>query len=213
MDINIISIVAGKDEDVAISFEIVAGENRSISKFWLPLSVFTRLSLSVGASSQLVYETVERESKIFYAFKKALYLLNFGMQSRKALLRKLVMRGCEAEIANIALDRLVESQLLSEEDSVVREAEKCAEKLWGESRIRAHLVSKGYMDSDIKKAFYALEDNGVDFTSNCAKLIEKKYLPLPKDKKEMQKIIAALARYGYSVSQIKSAILRGKKTF
>ena len=47
----------------------------------------------------------------------------------------------------------------------------------------------------------------MDFSLNCSKLIKKKYLPLPKDKKEMQKIIAALMRYGYSMSQIKSAVL------
>ena len=207
MEINITAIVAGSDEDVCVSFELVEGENRSRSRFWLPLSVFARLSLTVGTSSQNVYDTVELESKIFYAYKKALYLLSFGMQSRKTLQKKLVMRGCEAEIVCIAIDRLVESRLLIEEDSAVREAEKCAEKLWGETRIRAHLVSKGYGEAEIKKAFFGLEDNGVDFSFNCSKLIKKKYLPLPKDKKEMQKIIAALLRYGYSMSQIKSALL------
>lgn len=207
MEINITSITAGSDEDVCVSFELVEGENRSRSRFFLPLSVFARLSLTVGASSQSVYETVELESKIFHAYKKALYLLSFGMQSKKTLQKKLVIRGCEAEIARVAIDRLVESRLLIEEDSAVREAEKCAEKLWGENRIRAHLISKGYGESEIKKAFFALEDNGVDFSLNCSKLIKKKYLPLPKDKKEMQKIIVALMRYGYSMSQIKAALL------
>ena len=208
MEINIISIVAGSDDDISISFEILEGENRDVSRFLIPISAYTRLSLSMGKSSQSVFDIVEYESKIYVAHKKALYLLSFGTQSKKTLQRKLVMRGCEAEIARIAIDRLVENHLLIEEDSAVREAEKCVEKLWGENRIRAHLTSKGYGEAEIKKAFYALEDNDVDFSLNCSKLIEKKYLPLPKDKKEMQKIIAALMRYGYSMSQIKSAIMK-----
>lgn len=206
MRISIISITAGADDDIAVSFEICEGENRAVSKFWISVSAYTQFSLSVGESSQGVFDAVERESKIYSAYKKATYLLGFGSQSKKTLQTKLVMRGCEAEIAREAIERLVERQLLSEADMALREAEKCVLKLWGESRIRAHLAQKGYGEEEIKKAFFALEDEGVDFSLNCMKLIEKKYLPLPKDKKEMQKIIASLMRYGYSISQIKAAL-------
>ena len=207
MEIAIISIVAGGDDDIAVSFELREGENRSVSKFWLSVSAYTQFSLSIGDSSQAVFDAVEREAKIHSAYKKALCFLSFGSQSRKALHTKLVMRGCEAEIAREAIERLVERHLLSEDDMAQREAEKCVLKLWGEARIRAHLAQKGYAEEQIKKAFFALEDEGVDFSLNCMKLIEKKYLPLPKDKKEMQKIIASLMRYGYSMSQIKAALV------
>ena len=208
MEINIISVVAGVDDDIAVTFEICEGENREVSKFWLSIPAYTQLSLAVGKSSQSVFEAVEREAKIYSAYKKALYILGFGMQSKKTLQRKLVMRGCKPEIALVAIERLVENRLLVEGDSVLREAEKCVEKLWGETRIRAHLASKGYGDEEIKKAFFALEDEGVDFSLNCIKLVEKKYLPLPKDKKELQKVIASLMRYGYSMSQIKFAMMQ-----
>ena len=207
MEITIISITAGADDDIAVSFELCEGENRAVSKFWLSVSAYTQFSLSVGKSSQSVFDAVEREAKIYSAYKKATYLLGFGSQSRKTLQTKLVMRGCEAEIACEAIERLIERQLLSEEDMALREAEKCVLKLWGEARIHAHLARKGYREEEIKKAFFALEDGGVDFSLNCMKLIEKKYLPLPKDKKEMQKIIASLMRYGYSISQIKAALV------
>lgn len=206
MKINIISVLAGADEDIAISFEVSEGENRSVYKFWISISAYTRFSLSVGESSQDVFDAVEREAKIYAAYKKALYILGFGMQSKKTLQRKLITRGYESEIACVAIERLVENRLLVEEASAIREAEKCAEKLWGEARICAHLASKGYGDEEIKKAFFSLEDSGIDFSLNCAKLVEKKYLPLPKDKKELQKIIAALMRYGYSMSQIKASL-------
>ena len=37
-------------------------------------------------------------------------------------------------------------------------------------------------------------------------LLEKKAPQLPKDKKELQKLIASMQRYGFSLSQIKRAI-------
>ena len=208
MRIAITSIVAGVDDDIAVSFELCEGENRSVSKFWISIAAYTQFSLSVGESSQNVFDAVERESKIHFAYKKGLCLLGFGMQSKKRLQYKLLAKGCEAEFAREAIERLVENRLLVEEDSAVREAEKCVEKLWGGARIRAHLVNKGYSESAINEVFFALDDEGVDFSYNCETLIKKKYLPLPKDKKEMQKIITSLIRYGYSLSQIKAAMIK-----
>ena len=206
MEIFIISVGAGDNDDLFISFEIRSGEMRDIQRFLIPITVYTDLSLKVGEVYQSVFEAVELEAKVYAAYRKALYLLSFGSQSAKVLKQKLVMRGCEAEIAGLAVERLIENRLLCNESSALREAEKCVEKLWGQVRIRAHLAQKGYSEADIKKAFYALEDDGVDFTLNCSRLIEKRYLPLPKDKKDLQKIIAALQRYGYSISQIKACI-------
>ncbi len=205
MEIFIISVGAGEGDDVRISFEIRDSDRRDLQRFLIPISAYTSLSLSVGEVDRTVFDEVEREAKIYEAYRKALYLLSFGAQSKKALQRKLVMRGCEEEFVRLAIERIAKNSLLCEEDAALREAEKCVEKLWGENRIRAHLAQKGYGETEIKKAFFALEDNGVDFSQNCAKLIEKKYMPLPKDKKELQKIIAALQRYGYSISQIKAS--------
>ena len=206
MEIFIVSISAGDGDDVFISFEIRDGDRRDTQKFLIPIAAYTDLSLKVGVSNRAVFEIVESESKIYTVYRKALYLLSFGSQSVKVLHEKLVMRGCDPDFAYLAIERLIENRLLCEESTALREAERCVEKLWGEARIRAHLVQKGYGEAEIKKAFYALEDDGVDFISNCSKLIEKRYLPLPKDKKDLQKIIAALQRYGYSISQIKACI-------
>ena len=208
MEIFITSVRAGDNDDVAVCFEIRDGENRCTERLLIPISVYTELSLCAGKTDRDVFDVVEKESKIYLAYRKALYLLSFGSQSARALQRKLVTRGYEPEIVFLAIERLERNHLLCEESSAIREAEKCVEKLWGESRIRSHLASKGYGGEEIKKAFLALEDNGVDFTLNCSRLIEKRYLPLPKDKRELQKIIAALTRYGYSISQIKASILK-----
>ena len=206
MEVYITSISAGGLSEIFVSFELSDGEKRSTSKFLISDGAYTELSLSVGISSNFVYDAVEREAKIYAAYKKALYLLSFSSASKKALYRKLVSKGCEAEFSSLALERLEANGLLCEVDFALREGERCLEKLWGAERIRAHLKEKGYCDDSVNAVFFAFEDMGVDFGENCALLVEKKYPRVPTDKKELQKAIAALMRYGYSLSQIKRAL-------
>jgi regulatory protein len=210
MTFNVTSVSAGGIGEIIVSFDVREGEKRSVSRFLISDDAYTKLSLTVGMSDMLTYEAVEREAYIYGAYKRAIYLLGFSASSRRALYKKLVSKGFDPEYSRIALDRLSDNGLLCEADSAIREAEKCASKLWGEERIRAALFEKGYSDESISTAFFALEDSGVDFDENCLSLIKKKYSSLPTDKKELQKIISSLMRYGYSLSQIKRAIALGR---
>lgn len=210
MTFNVTSVSAGGIGEIIVSFDVREGEKRSVSRFLISDDAYTKLSLTVGMSDMLTYEAVEREAYIYGAYKRAIYLLGFSASSRRALYKKLVSKGFDPEYSRIALDRLSDNGILCEADSAIREAEKCASKLWGEERIRAALFEKGYSDESISTAFFALEDSGVDFDENCLSLIKKKYSSLPTDKKELQKIISSLMRYGYSLSQIKRAIALGR---
>ena len=206
MDVSITSVSAGGLGEIFVSFELRDGAKKSVSKFLISDATYIELALSVGISSSMVYDAVEQEAEIYAVYKKALYLLGYASASRKALERKLVAKGYDAELSSLALDRLQANGLLCEDEFAIREGERCLSKLWGAERIRAHLKEKGYSDESISSVFFAFEDNGVDFDKNCALLIEKKYPRIPTDKKELQKIIASLMRYGYSLSQIKAAI-------
>lgn len=206
MEISITAFSAGRDDDIFVNFELKEGENRYRERFLISLSAYTRLSLSIGLSSQDVFDAVEHEARIYAAYRMALRTSCAGIQSNKSLVRRLVAKGCDAKFACLAVERLVENGLHNEQASALRDAEKCLNKLWGRARIRAYLVNKGYGAKEINQTFYAFEDEGVDFVKNCRALIEKRYAPFPKDKNEAQKIIAALVRYGYSVSEIKEAI-------
>ena len=206
MEVLITSVSAGGLGEIIVSFEIRSGENKSVSRLLISDAAYIALSISAGISDISTYDAVERESNIYVAYKKALYLLGYASSSRRALLRKLVAKGCEAEYANLALDRLEENGFFCESEFAIREGEKCLAKLWGAERIRAHLKEKGYSDNSISSVFFAFEDMGVDFDENCVRLIEKKYSHIPTDKKALQGIIASLMRYGYSLSQIKCAL-------
>ena len=206
MEIYISSIRAGELGEIAVIFELRDRERRNSERFLISDERYAELSLSVGVSDKMTYELVEREAKIYSAYKKALYLLGFASSSRRMLIRKLALKGCEPEISALALDRLEATGLLREADFALREAEKALQKLWGEERIRASLFEKGYSQEAVDSVFFAFEDMNVDFIENCRSLIDKKFAPLPSDKKALQKIIASLVRYGYSLSQIKQAM-------
>ena len=208
MNAYITSVSAGGLGEIIVAFELRDGERRSTSRFLISDGAYTELSLSVGVSDLYTYDAVERESRIYAAYKRALYLLGYASSSRRELQRKLTVKGYEPEFSALALDRLEANGLLCESDFALREAEKCLSKLWGEGRIRAHLLEKGYTAESVNAVFFTFEDSGVDFDENCALLIKKKYPITPSDKKDLQKIIASLMRYGYSLSQIKQA-LRG----
>ena len=205
MEAYITSVSAGGLGEIIVTFDLRDGERRSTSKFLISDGAYTELSLSVGISSAYVYDAVERESRIYAAYKRALYLLGYTSSSKRALQRKLISKGFEAEFSALAIERLEANGILCEADFALREGELCLQKLWGPERIRAHLKEKGYTDESVGSVFFAFEDNGIDFDENCALLVEKKYPHIPSDKKDLQKAIAALMRYGYSLSQIKRA--------
>ena len=206
MEIYITSVSAGALGEIFVTFEMSDGNMRDTSKFLISDAAYIELSLSKGQSSSAIYDIVEREAQIYAVYKKALYMLGFSSSSRLALRRKLINKGFEAGFSDLALDRLESNGLLCEADSALREGEKCLTKLWGAERIRAHLKEKGYSDESVNHVFFAFEDMEVDFDKNCSALLEKKYSCVPTDKKELQKLIASIMRYGYSLSQIKFAL-------
>ncbi len=85
-----------------------------------------------------------------------------------------------------------------------REVEKCLRKLWGSKRISAHLWSKGYATETMQGLSGLLEE--IDFSQNCAALIQKHYGEVPTDADEHRRMIASLSRYGYSIGEIRQAI-------
>ena len=208
MEVYITSLSAGGVGEIFVTFEMRDGNMRDTSRLLISDAAYIEMSLSKGQSNSAIYDAVEREAQIYAVYKKALYMLGFASSSRSALYRKLVSKGYEAEFSNLALERLEANGLLRETDSALREGEKCLSKLWGSERIRAHLKEKGYSDESINYVFFAFEDMEVDFDENCFLLIERKYSRVPTDKKELQKIIASVMRYGYSLSQVKLALSR-----
>ncbi len=205
MTLTVLSIASAGCDEISITLELREDDNLCKERFIISTDAYTKLDISKGECSREKYDALEAEAKIHSAYKRALYLLGFGAFSKKNLLSKLIAKKFDKEAARIAVDRIEENGFLNESASALREAEICAAKLWGEARIRAQLSQKGYTKEAIDGALYELEDSGVDFEENCKLLIKRKCVALPSDRAEMQKLISSTIRYGYTLSQIKSA--------
>ena len=206
MNVTIISLTERSDDCVAVTFLLSQGEHEDFETFLVSRARFSQLKLSVGEASADIYDEVSYYGKLYEACKQAMNFLAYGDCSRRKLISKLRGKGVEPEIAEEAVSELETKGYINDIANAAREAERCARKLWGRRRISAALYEKGYGEEASRKAIFALEDAGIDFTENCAELISKRYKGLPKDPKEKAKLFASMTRYGYSASEINSAI-------
>lgn len=218
MQIFVVSLTAGGADGIAVGLEITEdkedkedkeskdGKGVRKEKFLISTDFYIRTGIKKGECGVETYGALEEEAEIYAAYKRGTYILGFGGCSKKNLVSKLVSKGFQKDAAEKAADRICEKGFLCEEENAKREAERCAAKFWGPTRIKAHLCSKGYGSELIRSAFLALEDKGVDFDANCRKLLDGKCQKSPAQRNEMQKLIASMARCGYSVGQIKRAL-------
>lgn len=138
------------------------------------------------------------------AYNKALDLLSRRPYSEKELARKLREKDFSDEAAEYAVNRLKELSLLDDE----RYAEMLAEHLYtnkhyGEKRIMQELLFRGIDRETARNALLALDKDEVN---SIVLLLEGKFIDKIKDEKGKQRTVAALMQYGYSYSDIKTAL-------
>ncbi len=191
---------------IEVAVEINQGEYTE-KKYFKVLSLdFAAMHLSKGEISPELCDELERAENRCEAYLRALNIVSFGANTARTLLIKLKRRGIDDEAAKEAVWMLRDRGYLNEEEDLVREIERCIRKKWGSRRIIAHLHSKGYEDEVISGADDAFAD--VNFGELCFELLLGKCDEIPKDPKERQKLVAALSRYGYSMSEIKYAFTK-----
>ena len=205
MRISVSSITARSGDELSVCFELTEGDNSCKQSFVISLAAYTRLGIVKGECDRELYDAVERESTLNGAIKRGVYILSFGDCSAQMLISKLCAKGIDRNVAAAAVERICEEGLLDEDESAIREAERCVAKLWGEPRVRAKLAQRRYSREAVERAMYALEDRGVDYNALCKAYIDKKYSVLPTERAQMQKLVAAVCRQGYTSSQVKAA--------
>jgi SOS response regulatory protein OraA/RecX len=208
MTLEILSLAARSEGEIAVTFEIRSGEHTQKETFVVSSRLVADLRLRTGACDTDCYDAVCRGSEVGAAVKKGLYLLGYGSCSERTLERKLVSKGFSREIAREAVAELESRGYLNEDADALREAEKCVAKRWGQRRIAAALKEKGFAQESIQHALYALEDAGVDYVELCAERIQNKVGESPCDADERRRLIASLQRYGFSLSEIQEAFRR-----
>lgn len=193
----------GQGESVRISYEVRSPSGILRENTTVLLEQYSALHLKTGKIDKDTYYDLLDAGVLYSAVRKAINFLSFGDKSAKMLEYKLRFQGYSSSAAVRAVEYLKIKGYLHEHDSAVRRATLCAEKHWGILRIRRELRSQGFCDEAIEIAMDSLAE--YDFHTSCCELIRKKY-GVPKDQEDYRKLIAALARYGYTYDEIKRAV-------
>ena len=206
LTITIRSLRAQHDgAEVLVGILLENGAQKEQKSLPLTAEQYYEIKPCKGQITEEQYERLEEASQLCQALRCGEHLLSFGANSIQTLAHKIAQRGFAREVASLAAQKLSEIGLIDEKKDVRREVEKCLKKLWGAKRINAHLWSRGFASESLEELPDILEE--VDFSANCASLIRKHYASVPSDRDELKRMMASLARYGYSINEIKAAII------
>ncbi|MBQ8432776.1 MAG: RecX family transcriptional regulator [Clostridia bacterium] len=191
--------------EILVGILLESGEQREQKSLPISAEQYYSIQPSKGEISEEMYERLEAASQLCLAMRCGENLLSYAPNSVHTLAQKLTQRGYPREVAQRAAAKLSEMGLIDERRDVCREVEKCLRKLWGAKRIRDHLWSRGFAQESLEELPDLLQE--VDFVANCASMIRKHYGEVPREADEMHRMTASLSRYGYSISEIKAAIV------
>lgn len=204
MNIMIEGLACLEGGDISLKVKLSDAGNFEIKNLVVPPEEWRRLGLAPGrVLSESEFDELESAADFRKAVIKGLELLAYGANSRRAIERKLKMRGHDPEIAARAADYLAEKRYINESSDAQSVLRSGLAKGYGRSRIIMKLREGGYGEEAISEVREQLEE--IDFVARCADLVRKKYGSVPADKKAAEKIAASLVRYGYSYSEIKDA--------
>ena len=136
--------------------------------------------------------------------ERALELLSRKPQSRRELTRKLNEWGAGPEEADAVCDRMEELGYLNEAAYAARIVEVYSARGFGEKKLRDELYRRGVPRDYWDDALAQVEDS----TEAIDAFLQKKLTGWTGDRKQLQKVTAALARRGFSWSDIRDALAR-----
>lgn len=194
------------DGGVAVELLLCDGVHSEKKRFVVLQSDWNDLQLRQGGEiSPVEYDALEESAALFDAVKKGLGLLSYGPNSKRALERKLLRRGIEADTAGRAAEYLCRRGYINESADAEAIAGAGLRKGSGSRRIIAMLHEKGYGDEAIAGVKVMLEE--IDYCRRCADIIKKRCgEKVPTEKPALERIFAAMLRYGYTYSEIKEAL-------
>ena len=136
--------------------------------------------------------------------ERALELLSRKPQSRRELTRKLNEWGAGPEEADAVCDRMEELGYLNEAAYAARIVEVYSARGFGEKKLRDELYRRGVPREEWDEALARVEDSAQAIDD----FLQKKLTGWTGDRKQLQKVTAALARRGFSWSDIRDALAR-----
>ena len=163
-----------------------------------------QLALCIGAIDEELLPELEYFAEVARAYGSACSSFAFTPSSYSALYKKLLVKGFPKDVSADAIDCMRDSGFLKEDEIALRRAQIFVGKRWGRNRIFAKLREEGFADDSLSLTREYLDN--VDFAEICAEHIRKKYANIPTDDHSKRLMYAALARMGFSSSDIREAL-------
>jgi len=205
MKIQIVHAAARQSSGVAVRVRISDGELKESRSMVLSESEWARLGFKAGDQlNEAEYEELEQAAEYCEAVRRGLELLSYGANSRSALTVKLRRRGYDRELSERVASELYRGGLINENADAEGIVRSCLSRGYGKKRIVIKLRERGYENDVISQVLDSFDE--VDFAANCAAMIRKKFKVLPTERAEIDKLVAAMVRYGYSYGEIKEAL-------
>lgn len=197
-------------EAVIVSLSLSDGVHEEKCKHEIATDLFFDMGFSMSAGDGIVinqsrYEMLADAAELTSAIKKGADLIGFAQNTKKSLVSKLIHRGFSKDIAVRAADYLENVGYINEREQAEELFADLAERrLYGPSRIRSELYKKGFSEDVINVTM----QTELDFDEILAERIRRTVnLSDFADKAKRQKAIASLMRYGFSVGNIKNALI------
>lgn len=148
-------------------------------------------------------EKIAAASSLARAKSRAMWYLSRGDCSERAMKQKLLRAGFAEEVCEQVVDTLVRLGLINDEAYAERLAHNLAQRNYSSRQILAKLYEK-QIPAEIARQMVI--DTPVDAVGAIKTLVVKKYAQKLNDKAKRQSVFAALARKGFSIEDIKTAL-------
>ena len=146
---------------------------------------------------EIIEKSNERRAK-----EKALWLISYRDHSKKELKEK-IMRTCDEESAEKAVERMEDLGLVNDENFARQYARKLLYQKKMTKRTAVFELSRKGIDKETAEMI--LEEFDIDYRENIREIIEKKYRNI-QDEKIKRRAAAALQRLGYGWDDIKAVL-------
>ena len=208
MKIQIIHAAARQSGGVIVKIRMSDGEMGETRSLVLSELEWARLGLVAGDElDEDGFDRLECAAEYCEAVRRGMELLSYGANSRSALVIKLRRRGYDRELCERVAAELYDKGYINENADAEGIVRSCLSRGYGKKRIVIKLRERGYENSVIAQVLQEFDE--IDFVANCAALIKKRCgEELPSERAQLDKLIGALVRYGYSYGEIKEALKR-----
>lgn len=132
--------------------------------------------------------------------RAAMNLLARREHGHVELVRKLLLRGADADMIEVELQRLTEDGLLSEQRYLESYIRSRANAGRGPMRIREELTQRGLQRGDVEQALNAAD---IDWDENMRELWQRRFAGQVVDLKDKAKQSRFLAQRGYEADAVR----------